>query len=237
MSNIESEVFYKRIGRKPGDFSVERREQDVLLDKKWFLFLRRASVFRFIPFVRIVFGSGSMALGNVHQSSDFDVLISCKYGRIFTVRFLSIVLTALLGTRKDKYRNSNCLCLNHFITEKSYRLKEPYDTSWRELYKNLVPIYGKKDDIEIFMNENDWAGNIYYEHDMRHVYEKGSKLALYLEWLLSGKLGDFMEKIFKRVLLLKFYKFNGMPKTNRDRIVISDEEMELHLDARPRDEE
>ena len=40
--NSETVTFYERLGRKPGDLGLERRKQDVLYDKKWKIFLRRA---------------------------------------------------------------------------------------------------------------------------------------------------------------------------------------------------
>ncbi|PIR04882.1 MAG: hypothetical protein COV57_02170 [Candidatus Liptonbacteria bacterium CG11_big_fil_rev_8_21_14_0_20_35_14] len=236
MNDLARELFYKRLGRLPSDFSIKRRRQDVVYDKKWFLFLKRVAVFRYMPFIRLVFGAGSMALKNVHKNSDFDVLICAKHGRIFTVRFLSIILTALLRIRRNKYRSSNCLCLNHFITLKSYKLSPPYDVSWMELYKNLVPIYGQKEAILNFLTQNNWAGEITYKNDLRHIYEGGNKFSIYLEKVLGGRVGDLLERVFKYLLLLKFYRFNNLPKSRRDRIIISDEEMELHLEARPRDE-
>ena len=81
-------------------FSV--RENDVLRDKKWWLFLKYARIFQYIPFIEFAFGAGSMALNTAHEESDFDVIIGVRQGRIFTARFFAVLLFGLCGIRRSR---------------------------------------------------------------------------------------------------------------------------------------
>ncbi|MEX2436815.1 MAG: hypothetical protein WD471_01465, partial [Candidatus Paceibacterota bacterium] len=137
-------------------------KEDKLLNKKWNKLNEIIPLFRFIPFVDFVLVSGSMAIGNVKRNSDFDVLIGVKKGRIFTVRIFCYVLFSILGLarrQKDtKIQANNKLCFNHFVTSKSYKLSNKPNKYWKDLYRNLVPVYGNKVKITNFFNENSWSG-------------------------------------------------------------------------------
>jgi predicted nucleotidyltransferase len=77
-------------------------DTQLLYDKKWHLLIKRAGIFKHIPFIDFVFGSGSLAIGNVDEESDFDVLVGVREGRIFTVRFLSALFLSVLRWRRAK---------------------------------------------------------------------------------------------------------------------------------------
>src|SRR3989344_4872687 len=190
---INSEVFYKRLERPLGDLNLTRRRQDVLLDKKWKIFLRQARLFHYLPFVEAVFAAGSMALGNVRETSDFDVIIACRKAHIFTARAFCILTFELLGKRREKLTHkeeaSDMVCLNHFVTEKSSCLAEPHNLYWQELYKNLVPLYGEDKTIRDFFKTNDWMGERTYIGDIRHKNPR-SRLKIFLEYILSGLIGN-----------------------------------------------
>jgi len=234
--------FYQRLGRPPGQFFLARRQQDVLFDKKWLRFLKTAQFFRHLPFIDFVLGAGSMALGNVHQDSDFDVIVGVKSGRIFTARFFCILMFGLLGKRRQKLSHkeaaSDKICFNHFITPKSYRLKPPYNAYWQELYKNLVPIYGSKEKIQEFFKANDWIGERVYGDDLRHEFYESSPVGKFLEKILSGRLGDFKERILKQIQIKRIKKslkdglgFDHAERGFEPRLIYSDDELEFHPDT------
>src|SRR3989344_1208349 len=119
-----------------------------LSEKKWSKFLRRVRLFRFVPFVEFVMAAGSLANGNLHENSDFDVIVGVRTGRIFTVRLFSVLLFGLLGMRRNKMTHGeearDKICLSHFVTFKAYRLTPTYDNYRQNLYANLVPILGSQ---------------------------------------------------------------------------------------------
>jgi len=182
---------------------IEHRQQQVLCDKKWHKFNRRTWLFRYIPFVEIVFGSGSLAIGNVDNESDFDVLIGVRDGRIFTARFFSAVVIGLFGWRRTKKHGhaeaTDKICLNHFVTRSTYKLRAPANLYWRVLYQSLVPVYGQAYKIQNFYDANaQLIGERKVDADHRYKHKKASELKNIIEFFLSGRLGDSLEEFLKK---------------------------------------
>lgn len=171
---------------------LNNRHRQVLYDKKWKKFLRRAWLFRHIPFVEFALGAGSMATGDVVMDSDFDVIIGARRGRIFTARFFAAFAFGVFGWRRARRARgaaaSDKICLNHFVTDKAFRLAGPHTESWRELYKNLVPIYGQIESIRDFFVANaDWMGEARkFADDLRYRYPEPSSAKNFLETILFG---------------------------------------------------
>ena len=217
---------------------LRRRQKQVLHDEKWTKFLKRSKPFRHIPFVDFVLGAGSMALGNVREGSDFDVIVGARQGRIFTARFFSVLVFEILGWRRPKDHLSegdirDRICLNHFVAPAGYRLRPPYNDYWLALYKNLVPIFGKKDLIEKFFKANaDWAPSpIFKEDDSRYNPGNDSVLKLFLEYLLGGQLGDSMEKFLKKVQIRKIERsLKAWKPRSKPRVIYNDEVLEFHAE-------
>ncbi|MEK7512690.1 MAG: hypothetical protein AAB601_00645 [Patescibacteria group bacterium] len=222
-------------------FSLARRVQDFAADRKWRRLRRLARLFRHLPFVDFVFASGSMALGNVTASSDFDLLIGVRHGRLFSARYFALALFATFGVRRTNDREDsspNKLCLNHLVTEASYG-KPPWNRYRRELYRNLVPLSGKRDALAAFREANRPAGPpATDECDLRYVGGPPSAAARFLEFVLGGRLGDLVERtiaapVARRRLnrYLARREYRGL-STSASRVVISNEELEFHFDLR-----
>jgi len=233
---------------------------NIIYDQKWFKLIKRSFLFRYFPFVDFVLGAGSMALGDVNENSDFDVIVGTKFGRLWTARFFCLAIYKLVGWRRKKNKTANLFCFNHFVTEKSYQLQPPYNIYWQELYKNLAPLFGDLEKIEAFLKSNKWtchsaalgeprlwrevaaegsdeifrfAQNGVIFNDLRFKYQTSSKFKLFLEKILSGKLGDWLENFFKSYQIKKIEKFlKNSPPGYKPRIIYNDAEVELHLDTR-----
>ncbi len=231
--SVDSETFYKRLGRPLSDMGLQRRKQDVLYDKKWKLFLKRAGLFRHIPFVEFALGSGSMALGSVHENSDLDALVGVKYGRIFTSRAFCILAFGALGWRRNKLSHAESakdkICMHHFVTDKSYKLQPPYNVYWQEVYGNLVPIFGSEKIIQKFFNENTpWMAEKRTDiSDLRHKYKKGSFTQIILEKFLSGVLGEIIERKLKNIQMKRIESGLESQLGFEPRIKYTDHELEF----------
>lgn len=222
-------------------------DTNILYDQKWHKLLKRSWPFKFFPFVDFVLVAGSMALGDINRDSDFDVIVGARSGRLYTARFFCLFFYKIFGWRSyiSKNKKANRFCFNHFITEKSYCLQPPYNLYWQSLYANLIPVYGDENKIEKFFKANDWRLNTdnkntqkfkaetIIENDLHFKIKKPSKIKVILEKILSGALGDFIEKIFKKYQLQKIKNnLKKFPPSYKPRIIIKDEEVELHLDTR-----
>ncbi len=217
---------------------LEERQTQVLYDKKWLKFLKRAKLFKFIPFIDFVFGAGSLALGNVQLNSDFDVLIGARHGRIFSARFFCVAVFGLFGLARMRLDHGGSsrdkVCFNHFVTQNAYKLSPPYTNSWKELYKNLVPIYGESEQINYFWKTNsEWMGvRKEWGDDLRYV-DKSSLPKKILENLLSGVVGDVCEAGLKYVQIKKIERSLTASKLGyKPRIVYNNNELEFHPDRR-----
>lgn len=226
-----------RLENKNGFFSfklrADRRRQDLLLDEKWKKFLPAGRWFSFIPFIDFVFAAGSLALGTVHPVSDFDVLIGCHAGRIFTVRFLSLIVFSLLGIRRKRLDHqtaaSNKICLNHFVTPAGYQLQPPYNLYWRSLYKNLVPVWGNVEAMKNFLNANQTiAGPNFLLYDLRRRQPSFNPIKTLLAFIFQGRLGDLIEKILKKIQITRIE--NNLKRENIDfsRLIYNDKTLEFH---------
>ena len=208
------------------------------LSEKWSKLSRRARLFTQIPFIEIVFVAGSMATGDAEEDSDFDLIIGVKTGRIFTVRVICVFLFGLLGWRRKKGMErkeaKDKFCFNHFVTHEKYRLSGPHSESWQKLYLSLKPIYGDKNLIQSFFDANsDWIKEKrIFQKDIRHIYETPGAFKIFLENMLVGRLGDALEKLFKKIQIKKIEKSLRTENLHNPRIIFNDSELEFHPDRK-----
>ncbi len=232
LEELETLVAQKKARAEEGFYSTTgldisaRKRQDLLLDVKWRRLERLAKYFRFVPFIDFVFASGSIAMGNVTLRSDFDVLIGVRPGRIFTVRYLLNFVFGSIGKRRmDDQEGSSPdkLCFNHFVTE-STAVKPPWNAYRKELYANLVPIYGQPEAIGKLFPKN--TANL-------HLDVKGTNLIGGISgFLLKGNFGDLVEnKILAPVAKRRLAAYIAR-KSQKGRVVVSDSELEFHFDLR-----
>lgn len=208
-------------------------DQKLLLDQKWKKLTKLAGYFRFVPFVEFVVATGSMAVGNVTDNSDFDVLVSVKEGRMFTARYAINLLFSILRKRRlndFKETQKDKLCFNHFVTEPTWRIR-PINQYSMTIAKDWIPIWGDETKIKNFLAVNSGGGLDLAMHlyDLRLNNAKKSLLAKAAEKLLAGPRGTFWEDhvagaIAKRRLL----KYIAAKPAN-GRIVLNDRELEFHF--------
>lgn len=200
-------------------------------DLKWKKLRKLSSFFAFFPFVEFVIVSGSMATGDVKEHSDFDVIVSVKKGRLFLTRYLLNMFFSLLGKRRKddiKHSSPDKFCFNHFVTKNSWLLK-PIDSYGPIIYKNLIPLWGNENKIREFLKINSiykvgLEENIY---DLRYNKKPQTLFAKFLERILGGKLGDYVEKISQLIALRRLNRYLSEKKAKR--VIISDKELEFHF--------
>ncbi len=216
--------------------TLNERRRNVLFDKKWHTFVRCSWLFRCAPFVDFVVAAGSLALGNIHESSDFDVIVGTRQGRIFTARFFTVLLFGLFGIRRKrldhKAMSNDKVCLNHFVTPARYVLAEPYDAYWAYLYRNLVPLFGDKETVSAFISLNRWASPRSVRDDARWSHRNKCILARFVEWLLSGTIGALTERYLRWVQVRRIERHLHEDTLGfKPRFRYDDLELEFHPDT------
>jgi hypothetical protein len=201
------------------------------MEDKWKKFLRIKPLFSLVPFVDLVLVSGSLALGKAHEDSDFDVIVGCRKGRIFTTRFFSHLVFGLRGVRRKgshtKNQAKDKICLSHFVVPSGYLLAPPHNPYWKEMYRSLVPVFGKEDSVRKFFSANQWSGKKEVVFDHRWQAKKFNLTGRGIEFFLQGSAGDFFESLVKKMQVKKIEK--NIEKSDNDRVIYNDDVIEFHM--------
>ncbi len=246
----EREGFYFLKGRE--SLIEKKKERDRIAEKKWNKMMKAIPWLRLIPYIRLVFASGSLALRNTTEQSDLDVLVVVKSGRIWTSRFLAVVLLGLLGLRRRRGQKvaPDKICMNHFITDKSlYIPRKSIYTA--QLYARLVPIFGEEKLVDRFCEANSWikeyipkfsifpglasarprAGN--FQFSMKSQIPN-SKFPNFIkktgEKILDTRFGDWLEAFLRKYQLRRINNYHLTHKPG-GRVKADDESLEFHPDS------
>ncbi|OHB22815.1 MAG: hypothetical protein A3I22_00510 [Parcubacteria group bacterium RIFCSPLOWO2_02_FULL_40_12] len=227
--------FYFLKGR--GKLLKIRKERNELAKNKWKKALRAVRLLRFIPYIRLVFGSGSLVLGNTNKESDLDFLIIAKHGRIWTARSLAVFLLNFLGLlrRRGQITAPDRVCLNHFITDKSLHIprKSIYTA---QLYARLAPVTRDEKLIDEFIKANSWISNYIpgwpecVKNQKANVINYNSNIRSFLEKILDTKFGDWVEAVFRKYNLHRIKNYHLTYKSG-GRVKADDDSLEFHPDS------
>jgi predicted nucleotidyltransferase len=172
----------------------QRIKRQKLADQKWKKARKIIWLLQIIPYLRMIAVSGSLALGNTRKSSDIDILIVTKAGRIWTCRTLITILITILGKKHHKGKTRDRICLNHYITSKSLRI--PFESLYNaQTYARLVNVYENNLFFQQFQKENLWVKN-------------------YLVFWLNAKAGN-LRMIKENKIFISFAKFSEVVLDNR----------------------
>jgi len=209
-----------------------RTFQDFYLDKKWERLLRGARWFRYIPFIDFALVSGSISFGAVRASSDFDILLGVRKGRIFTARYFAGALFSLLRIRRldDLEASSpNKFCFNHIVTPDTYE-KEPHNYYRYELYRHMIPVFVSGNSFDNFIEKNKWADisplNI---EQAKNTLRPPSAIKKHFESFFCGRIGDYVEHFIARPIATKRLANYINRKEMKGRVVVNDCELEFHF--------
>ena len=101
-----------------------RKRREEYARRKWRIASHVMLFLRMVPFLRMVFASGSLSMNNTDETSDLDVIIVAYQGRIWITRFLvTFVLWLLRALRRHGQSIAPYkICPNHFITDQSLKI-------------------------------------------------------------------------------------------------------------------
>ncbi|MFH0907017.1 MAG: hypothetical protein ABIC36_01080 [bacterium] len=186
--NILNEIYKNRIKRQKS------------AHKKWKKVRRIINLFQIIPYIRMIGITGSLALGNSKKQSDLDFFIITAPNRIWISRILITGLAHIIGQRRYGLKIADRVCLNSYITENSLKI-EPENLYSSHEYTHLIPVLDDGVYSE-FCKSNTWIGNYIYESPFNLANNQNNivlnnklrSFAMFLERILDGKIGLFLEK-------------------------------------------
>lgn len=91
--------------------------------KKWQIARRITKIISFLPFVRMVAITGSLAFCNATPKSDIDLLIVAEKGRIWTTRMFVSAIIQVIGKRRHGSKIADRICLNHYLSDANLALR------------------------------------------------------------------------------------------------------------------
>jgi hypothetical protein len=222
-----------------------RLRREKIAREKWNKAFRAVRWLKFLPYIKAIFASGSLAMSNTEELGDLDVLVVVKRGRIWLSRLLISGLLSLIGVRR-KYNEKVApgkICLNHYITDKSLLI--PHRSVYTaQTYINLKPIFISDPQIVYeFYKTNLWLSDYLINFnrrsghfDMTYHTEGMKKLGRGFlagvgsaagEVILNSKLGDWLENWARRwqVKRIEEHKKQDPPG---GRVVYNDDCLEFH---------
>lgn len=222
--------------------SVRRRlKRHVIAQYKWRLTRRLACFLALVPFVRLLAGSGSLALSNTRPTSDLDIFVVVQRGRIWTARLFLLAAAQLLGRRRKHWDEQapDRLCFNHFITDDKLVMPPAVRNLYTAVaYTHLTPLFGKHV-FENFAQANAaWMKTYLMYPDApvlaaKQAVATASPLLFFkrlIESVLLEPMGDVLEawaeKIQRRAI--ERHREPGRP----GRIAVSSQELAFHPDSR-----
>lgn len=243
LKTLENKSLNNFIEEKNGFYFLKKREKlleiriecQKISDQKWKKARKIIKKLWWIPFLRAVFVSGSLALDNTKKQSDIDLLIITKHKRIWTARFLITSFIHIIGKRRYGKKTADRICLNHYITDESLKIDFPslYNA---QTYAHLVPVLKiEKDIYKKFRGANKWINDyvIFYTDqqvdDQRLIKENKflKSIANFQEVILNTFLGVILEKIL--AMFQKIIMRRHSPKARKEGRVITDEfQLEFH---------
>lgn len=221
-----------------------RLRREKIAKKKWKKVFRAIKWLKFLPYIKAVFASGSLAMSNTEELGDLDILIIVKHGRIWLSRLFVSGLLSLIGIRR-KYNQKiapDRICLNHYITDKSLLI--PYKSVYAaQTYINLKSVFVSKPEIVAeFYKANSWLSEyiLNFSADFKHFdiskYQSGEMqgrnflagiAAAMAGTILNTRLGNWLENWARRWQISRIEKHKKQDPPG-GRVVYNDDCLEFH---------
>lgn len=218
----------------------QRLGRHILATRKWRIARWVVKLLAAMPFVRMIAGSGSLALDNTRPVSDLDLFIVVKAGRIWTAR-LFLVIAAQLTGRRRKYWNRlapDKVCLNHYITDDHLAVSPDIrNVHTAVTYTHLVPLFG----LDVFARFQQlnaaWMRRflMYPEPtSLPHRYMVQSwPVVMFskklLETVLLEPIGELIERWAGKVQRRAIVRHTRPGRSGR--VAVSDRELAFHPDS------
>lgn len=175
-----------------------------LEEKYWRKVEKYLPVLQMVPFVKMIAVCNNLAFGKIDETSDIDLFVVAKSGRLFIVRTFVTFLLHVLGVRRHGNKIAGRFCLSFFVDEEAVDLsgialeRDIYLAFW---VRSLVPVIDDGFSAQ-FLEKNWWILD-YFEVDENlvlrndRVFKSGSFkcfLNRIFGFVLRGRFGDFIEK-------------------------------------------
>jgi hypothetical protein len=220
---------------------LTREEREKVSEKYW----KRTRFFlpfiQFVPFIKMVGVCNTLAFNNANRDSDIDLFIVAKTGRLFFVRFFTLILFGLLGVRRHGNKIAGRFCLSFYADESALNL-EKIQEGENDIYlpywiMTMKPLYGRKT-FEQFARENFWVRK-YFDRPVTLARDYWNpNLLRFFGWLKEllwrRKWGDSVERKLRDIQMKRHARKLGDLPAGAS-IVVSDHMLKFHNIDRRKD--
>jgi hypothetical protein len=187
---------------------------------------------RYLPFVRMIAATGSLALRHGTKESDWDLLIVLKKDHLFTGRITLTLFLHLIGKRRHGNKIEDRACLNYYCTDKSL-LVRPEDWYGAHEYQVMIPLFQRLSP-DAFLRANGWMFDLRPHLTLPIAPHKltltPTKNSIFVQNFLEAPLAfACLEKILGR---WQMQKIRSNPKTRLPgSLIVADEERLIFFPA------
>lgn len=136
----------------------KRREREKISNFKMQIAIKAAKILSFLPTIKMVGITGSLAMKNTDLNSDIDLMIITKSGFLWITRLLAILILKLAGFKIRKYGDKDArdkLCLNMWLDESDLVWQNKNLFSAHEIAQ-VIPLINRDNVYEKFLSYNRW---------------------------------------------------------------------------------
>jgi len=196
----QKEGFYFLPGR--GEIVLKRRKNQEASGPKLKIAQKAARILIKMPGVLLVGLTGNLALGDAQVGDDIDFLIITQRDKIWTARFLTVLLLEILGRRRrpKSKRIKDKICLNLFLDEAYLH----FGRNRQDLYTahevlQMRPLAGKGNIYQRFLKANVWAKDFLPNAFREKMEMHKQNLEIFPKKCRSE--GNFIEKVLASLQL------------------------------------
>lgn len=151
---------------------AERNKREIYSKEKLEKAKRITHFLKFIPWIKLIAITGSLAVKNAREEDDIDILVVSSAGRLWLTRLSVTAFLTLTNNYRHGKNIKNKICPNMYLDLKNLSVPE----ASRNLYTahevaQIVPILNKEKTYERFISENGWVNK--YMGNLREVGDLG----------------------------------------------------------------
>ena len=230
---------------KRKDIIIERLKRYRIAEEKYRKARKIIQFLSKIPFVRGIAICNDLGYSNSPEEGDIDLFIITSKNRIWFVRQKIAGFLKIFRLRPGEAKE-NAICPSFFIDEDNLNLKNlsaivPFEDDIHFIYWlcQMTPVFGRDKIWQRFYNENKWAFDLlpnnypFIPNPVRRV--KANVFQNIFESLLSGFVGDLVEKFCRYVQLKILPKEIKLVMNKDNNVVIRNGVLKLHTNDRRRE--
>ena len=144
-----------KVSKISGTIRKSRETKRKLEKAKLFIWL-----FAWVPWVRLIGISGSVAMRNAEAGDDIDIFTICAENRMFLVRIIGLLILTIIGLRRKRevLHAPDKVCLNLFFSESDLGISPEKQSEYtaHEVLQ-MKPVVAKRGSYRHFLHANGWV--------------------------------------------------------------------------------